>query len=76
MCCRIHSYGTDLRSRCRGAPLQFFEGQAQEEHGRGALTLEESDYAKRSRRDVEPLGLIFRFCFRNRMCSFTPAATT
>ena len=45
MGCRIHSYGTDLRSRCRGAPLKGLEGQALEEHERGALTLEESDYA-------------------------------
>ena len=54
MCCWIHSYGTDSRSECRGAPLQDLEGQALEERERGSLTLEESDYAKRSRRDVEP----------------------
>ena len=54
MCCRIHSYGTDLRSRCQGALLQGLEDQALEEHESGAPTLEESDGVKRARRDVEP----------------------
>ena len=65
MCYRIHSCGADLRSRCRGALLQDLEGQALEEHERGALTLEESDCFKRSRRDVVPLRLSFLFCFSN-----------
>ena len=65
MCCRIHSYGTDLRSRCQGALIQgLLEGQALEEHERGSLTLEESDGVKRSRRDDEPCGTGLRPRFR------------
>ena len=66
MCCRIHSYGTDLRSRCQGALLPGLEGQAPEEHERGALTLEESDGVKRSRRDDEPCGTGLRPRFHER----------
>ena len=64
MCCRIHSYGTDLRSRCQGALLQGLEGQALEEHESGAPTLEESDGVKRARRDVEPCGTGLRLRFQ------------
>ena len=62
--CRIHSNGTDLRSRCQSAIPQGLEGQALEEHERGALTLEESDGLKRSRRDVEPCGTEFSVLFQ------------
>ena len=34
-------------------------------HEKGALTLEESDCAKRSRRDVDPMRLSFLSCFSN-----------